>query len=252
VDKKPLIVVSICAVVLLVLGSLSNVVGYQTQNTEKSLPTSRDDWLYVDMDGPRDVNWTLNGTMGHNGFYISSVTLNCTYDHDLIAFIYYNYGYGTELYTGPFTIDEQGVIVLEWFSIDYEGNVESTQILPPFKIDYTPPEIELTVEKISFNKWLFSVDAEDSFSGVINVGFYLDNQFLSNVTVTPYDYVWTGNGNHIACAIAYDAAGLNASSTMNVSYSLCHSQSNLLHQQIIRVFHNLILYVQILVRQLRY
>jgi len=30
VDKKPLIVVSICAVVLLVLGSLSNVVGYQT------------------------------------------------------------------------------------------------------------------------------------------------------------------------------------------------------------------------------
>jgi len=30
VDKKPLMVVSICAVVLLVLGSLSNVVGYQT------------------------------------------------------------------------------------------------------------------------------------------------------------------------------------------------------------------------------
>jgi hypothetical protein len=30
VDKKPLIVVSICAVVLLVLGSLSNVVGYQS------------------------------------------------------------------------------------------------------------------------------------------------------------------------------------------------------------------------------
>jgi hypothetical protein len=30
VDKKPLIVVSLCAVVLLVLGSLSNVVGYQS------------------------------------------------------------------------------------------------------------------------------------------------------------------------------------------------------------------------------
>ena len=29
-DKKPLIVVSLCAVVLLILGSLSNVVGYQT------------------------------------------------------------------------------------------------------------------------------------------------------------------------------------------------------------------------------
>jgi hypothetical protein len=32
-DKKPLIVVSICAVVLLVLGSLSNVVGYQSVKT---------------------------------------------------------------------------------------------------------------------------------------------------------------------------------------------------------------------------
>jgi hypothetical protein len=34
-DKKPLIGVSICAVVLLVLGSLSNVVGYQTIQTSQ-------------------------------------------------------------------------------------------------------------------------------------------------------------------------------------------------------------------------
>jgi hypothetical protein len=34
-DKKPLIVVSICAVVLLVMGSLSNVVGYQTVQTSQ-------------------------------------------------------------------------------------------------------------------------------------------------------------------------------------------------------------------------
>ena len=34
-DKKPLIVVSICAVILLVLGSLNNVVGYQTVQTSQ-------------------------------------------------------------------------------------------------------------------------------------------------------------------------------------------------------------------------
>jgi len=34
-DKKPLIVVSICAVVLLMLGSLSNVVGYQSVQTSQ-------------------------------------------------------------------------------------------------------------------------------------------------------------------------------------------------------------------------
>lgn len=32
-DKKPLIIVSICAVVLLVMGSLSNVVGMNTTET---------------------------------------------------------------------------------------------------------------------------------------------------------------------------------------------------------------------------
>jgi hypothetical protein len=41
-DKKPLIVVSICAVVLLVLGSLSNVVGYQTvQNSQQNVINER-------------------------------------------------------------------------------------------------------------------------------------------------------------------------------------------------------------------
>jgi len=35
-DKKPILLMSILAVVLLVMGSLSNVVGYQTQNIEKS------------------------------------------------------------------------------------------------------------------------------------------------------------------------------------------------------------------------
>jgi hypothetical protein len=41
-DKKPLIVVSLCAVVLLVLGSLSNVVGYQTvQSSNQSVIKER-------------------------------------------------------------------------------------------------------------------------------------------------------------------------------------------------------------------
>jgi hypothetical protein len=41
-NKKPLIVVSICAVVLLVMGSLSNVVGYQAvQNSQQNLIKER-------------------------------------------------------------------------------------------------------------------------------------------------------------------------------------------------------------------
>ena len=49
-DKKPLIVVSICAVVLLVLGSLSNVVGYQSVKSNGiSESTYQDDKLDQDM-----------------------------------------------------------------------------------------------------------------------------------------------------------------------------------------------------------
>ncbi|MBN1861924.1 MAG: hypothetical protein JW840_10765, partial [Candidatus Thermoplasmatota archaeon] len=41
-DKRPLIGVSLCAVVLLVLGSLSNVVGYQTvQRSQQNLIKER-------------------------------------------------------------------------------------------------------------------------------------------------------------------------------------------------------------------
>ncbi len=83
-DKKPLIMVSICAVVLLVLGSLSNVVGYQAQDTGNQSSTSRGNWLYVGGIGPgnyskiqdaidnasdEDTVYVYNGT--YNEFNIS-------------------------------------------------------------------------------------------------------------------------------------------------------------------------------------
>ena len=58
-DKKPLILVSICAVVLLVLSSLSNVVGYQTAFASDNHPPDK-----PMIDGPRMVgvgphDWTF-------------------------------------------------------------------------------------------------------------------------------------------------------------------------------------------------
>jgi hypothetical protein len=245
-DKKPLIGVSIIAVILLVLGSLSNVVGYQSVKS-RGTPESNPKMQM----GPGYINWTVNGTMGENGWYISPITLTCTYDHDVWAHIYYDIGNGTTEYTGPFNITNQGLVNFMYIAVDYEGNSSPPGIFPTFKIDYTPPYIDLSVEKTGFNKWLFSAIADDSISGVVNVEFYLDGQFLGNAYTEPYEYVWTGSVNHTVCAIAYDAAGNNASSTMNTSCSICHSQSNILYQQIIRVFHNLILYKQIFVRQIK-
>jgi len=47
VNKKPLIGVSILAVVLLVLSSLSNVVGYQTQYAEDEIGAERGSLVLV-------------------------------------------------------------------------------------------------------------------------------------------------------------------------------------------------------------
>ncbi len=226
-DKKPLIVVSLCAVVLLVLGSLSNVVGYQSVKSRgmlESLPKMQI--------GPGYVNWTVNGTMGENGWYISPITLTCIYDHEVIAHVYYEYvGSGYTEYTEPFTIPNQGFVTLTYYAVDYEGEIEDVSILP-FRIDYTPPYIDLSVEKTGFSKWLFSAIAEDSISGVVNVAFYLDGQFLGNVTAAPYEYVWTGSGNHSVCAIAYDAVGLNASSTMSTPYTFQSSNQQIINERI--------------------
>ena len=83
-DKKPLIGVSICAVVLLVLGSLSNVVGNEnTENCGCGVPPC---WP------------VLSGTMGDNNWYISSV---------FVGFVgsMHNYridGGAWQTYTAPF------------------------------------------------------------------------------------------------------------------------------------------------------
>ena len=65
-DKKPLIVVSLCAVVLLVLGSLSNVVGIENVQG-------------CGCDDPQ--RWPeISGSMGQNNWYVSyvNVTFNLT------------------------------------------------------------------------------------------------------------------------------------------------------------------------------
>jgi hypothetical protein len=76
-DKKPLIVVSICAVVLLVLGSLSNVVGYQTvqssnQNTINN-EVNQKELLFqtiVDIANNKEIQKIiLNSEMRRGGFF---------------------------------------------------------------------------------------------------------------------------------------------------------------------------------------
>jgi hypothetical protein len=147
--------------------------------------------------GPGYVNWTVNGTMGDNGWYISPITFTCTYDHDWIAGVYYKYIMSGEweLYTGPFTVYTQGHIEFTWYYVDYQGQVSPPHGPFVFGIDYTPPTIDLTATALNccHTKWLFVANVSDNTSGINRVEFYFNDKFLGTCFAPgPYIAYWKG------------------------------------------------------------
>ena len=118
-DKKPLIGVSICAVVLLILGSLSNVVGIESsQGCGCGDPPC----------------WPeLSGTMGENNWYVSKVVVKF---NDSLDYIYYRINGNDWIhYTMPFAMEDDGIFLLEWTCDSNMSNISSVEI----KIDQTKP-----------------------------------------------------------------------------------------------------------------
>ena len=166
------------------------------------------------------VNWTINGTMGENGWYVGPVSFTCTYDPDTVASVYYKvYQTGNwQLYIEPFTIDKDGRYDFCWYWVDYQGTVSPVHGPFPFGIDQTPPVfINTSAKRLNplGTKWLFIMAISEATSGIARVEVYVDDQLKANLT-TPTDGYWTfeyqGNGK-VAQAVAYDHAGNRAVST---------------------------------------
>ena len=170
-DKKPLIGVSICAVVLLVLGSLSNVGGIENVKS-------------CDCGDP--PCWPeFKGGMGDNNWYVTQVmvSFNGTYN-------YVNYringGIWTE-YINPFVLFYDGIYLLEWVCDSNMSDIYSVEI----KIDQSSPYATepLKIRWVGFRKWQFTANVSDDMSGVNRVVFYIAN-FTD--TEPPYQVTWTG------------------------------------------------------------
>jgi len=162
--------VSICAVVLLVLGSLTNVVGIENVNSCNC------------SDPPC---WPeLSGTMGDNNWYVSSVkvTFNGTTNNT-----YYRInGSNWIKYTEPFELIPQGINLLEWTCDSNTSNISSLEI----KIDLDYPILSnYTVKWVGLLKWQFGITATDNISGVNRVEFSLGNLVD---TEPPYQFIWRG------------------------------------------------------------
>jgi len=170
-DKKPLIGVSICAVVLLILGSLSNVVGIERVQS-------------CGCDDP--PCWPeLKGTMGNNNWYVSSVDVLWNGSYNGIA--YRIDGGSWQTYTAEFSLTTEGIHLLEWACDFNMSNIYSVEI----KIDKYPPILSnYTVKRIGLFKWQFSVNAYDEFSGVNRVWCAWVHDTYD--TEPPYQFIYIG------------------------------------------------------------
>ncbi|MEX1061760.1 MAG: peptidoglycan DD-metalloendopeptidase family protein [Patescibacteria group bacterium] len=81
---------------------------------------------------------------GGEGWYLSPplIALTATDDASGIAGIEYDLGNGWQIYAGPFLIEQEGNVTVQYRAIDFAGKVEQTQS-NSFKIDTTKPQTNI-------------------------------------------------------------------------------------------------------------
>jgi hypothetical protein len=168
-------------------------------------PTGLNDW-YVD-----DVTITLNATDPWSNDVSSGVKE-----------IRYTVNGGAEQVipgkTGSFVLTEDGEdILVEYWAVDWVGNVESPKNSFTISIDQTIPEIALTYEIVGGNPYQgwdfeFKATATDAMSGMERCEFYFNNELQETVSGAGPEYIWTLRYWPIPRAIfratGYDFAGL--------------------------------------------
>jgi hypothetical protein len=170
----------------------------------------------------------LEGILGENDWYISSVWISFVYDPHQAAEIYYRIDGGNwVLYEYTFEVSDEGLHLLEWYWINDEG--EQFWGSPgEFKIDKTAPTI--TIEKSwkpsNKNEITFEAVVSDVTSGVEKVEFYLDDVLQETFTSPPYTWVYNKppGESPIIVATVYDFAGHSESDDEDTtSYDLSYN-----------------------------
>jgi hypothetical protein len=197
----------------------------------------------------RGFNITLTGTMGENGWYISRVFITFTANNGSeIMHLYYKFHDAdpwTE-YTGgaPIEAFEDGYYSFSALIIDQFENQWS---LGPvhFKIDQIPPiflNFTATPENLWKTKWLLNATVFDDMSGVNRVEFFVDDQFVGNISAPgPYIFEFMGKGKVVEADV-YDNAG---------NPGICSGPPDVLKIQMFHnFFYSLILRFQMIVQWL--
>ncbi|UCF49647.1 MAG: hypothetical protein JSU91_07830, partial [Thermoplasmatales archaeon] len=166
---------------------------------------------------------------GENGWYVNdvTVTLNATdpWSHGVssgVKEIRYTVNGGEEQVIpgriGSFVLTDDGNdILVEYWAVDWVGNVESSKNSFTVDIDQTLPTISLSYEvsggcPIQGWEFTFTAAAEDVMSQMDRVEFYLNGVLQATVSGPGPDYSWSliywPLPSAIFSATAFDQAGL--------------------------------------------
>jgi len=215
----------ICGIIIFFLGmNIISIAGSVSIEKEQSVMSKS----YFD-------GLVFDGIIGENGWYVSGVVIMAEGDTEYIRI---NEG-DWFTYNSPLTLSD-GIYLIEWTS-DMEHFYSKL-----LKIDQTSPEIILMKETAGTNKVKFIANVYDATSGIWRIEFYIDNELIDTDTVFPFEWTWTGSGNHIVTAKVFDMAGNSAGSSMSTPYTQNHIRKSLYNQQINQLLQNLILRYQMI------
>jgi len=122
-------------------------------------------------DGPPLTLLNEGGTLGNDGWYVSEVLVNFLYydPTDMgIEYLNYSFGVGWSAFTGPFTMSEDGMYTIYWYSTGANGAEENIRN-GTIWIDRTKPTVQTTVDGYDL-----TLNASDAMSGVSTVHYRID------------------------------------------------------------------------------
>ncbi len=207
---------------VIVSNDAEHTIKYYSIDNEGNIEDVKSSDFKIDQVPPMTTH-SYSGEIGLNGWYISSGTffLNAIDNTSGVNHTYYKIDSNTWTeYTAPVVLDADGTHTIEYYSVDNAGNEEPVKGPFTFKIDKTPPTITLKKEQIGFFEVKFTAEVNDVTSGIDRVEFSLDGVLQSNDTQSPYEWTWTGIGNHQVTATAFDMAGNSQSQSMSTPYEL--------------------------------
>ena len=201
----------------------------------------------------------FNGTSGCNGWYISPVEVSFAYNPEQVAEIWYNYQ-GWQNYIEPFVINEEGVITVDFYWIDYEG-VQSLIYNFTVYIDQTSPitEVKWEVYKEDYVWYVkFNLTVEDTLSGMAPfLEIYINNVLQERIEVSNWENVefvckWSKNFKFLtfgflcsdnACNHVIEKVNGSDIKSFNINHFLYSQQLyNIYFQRLLEYFTNLFLF----------